>query len=690
MKKSRKVLPVFLSFIMVFSVFAAFPMEASAAAPVNPTATTTWDFTSVDANGNGSYGGGSWTWTQSSRTLSLTNFNLSTSAETAIILPSGSAITLNGTNSIRSTYNGVNETRGISTGAITINSTNNGIMTVTAGSINTGGESIGIRTTGMLTINGNVTVNAYGGSASTVTGTCQSYGIYANRLLLITGSAIVNAIGGITTVSGSGSAGSTGIQMRAPNYESCEIGGSARVNATGRTAVNSYSMGVSASGTLNINGNANVTATGGTASGSNPYSYGIHASFYLKGGSITMTGNNSATYDNYTVPMSFRYWTNATATSVGAVQGTGTGIASGTSATAITSAHKYARVEYVAPPTYTITYAGNGTGVTGVPAAVTKTHGVDIYLSHLTPSFAGYRFLGWSTNNSATTATYREGDPFTANANTTLYAVWIRAYTISYNINGGSGSVPAIQYLNQGSYVTLSSSPLPTRTGYTFLGWATNSSATAATHQPGGIYNTNADATLYAVWKKVNNDGSGPGTGKPGSGIGKPGPVVSVKTQSILYLVKGKKVTIPAAVQPFNAKNKAVTWKSSKPKIVKVDAKTGKVKALKTGSAKITVTTVDGKKVATCKVYVVKKAKKFKKFTITPGKATSIVAGKTLQVKTKLNPKKATGIIPTYKSSKTSVAVIDKAGVVTAVKQGTTTITVKAGKKTKKFVLTVK
>lgn len=39
-----------------------------------------------------------------------------------------------------------------------------------------------------------------------------------------------------------------------------------------------------------------------------------------------------------------------------------------------------------------------------------------------------------------------------------------------------------------------------TRSGYTFLGWATSSSATSASYQPGGSYTANASVTLYAVW----------------------------------------------------------------------------------------------------------------------------------------------------------------------------------------------
>ena len=165
--------------------------------------------------------------------------------------------------------------------------------------------------------------------------------------------------------------------------------------------------------------------------------------------------------------------------------------------------------------------------------------------------------------------------------------------------------------------------------------------------------------------------------------------VTAVKTLPTLYIVKGKTVTLPVAVQPYNATNKGASWNSANAAVATVDAKTGKVKGVSVGNTTITVTTSDGKKTAKCKVYVVANANPLKSLTITPNKATGMVVGKTLQVKTTLKPAKATGIVPTYKSSKPSVASIDKSGVITALKTGKTTITVAAGGKKQTFVLTV-
>ena len=133
-----------------------------------------------------------------------------------------------------------------------------------------------------------------------------------------------------------------------------------------------------------------------------------------------------------------------------------------------------------------------------------------------TPNRTGYTFLGWSTISTATSATYPPGSTYNLCVDVNLYAVWskIPTYTISYNANGGSNA-PSSQTKTKDVALTLSSTK-PTRTGYTFLGWSTSSTATTATYQAGGSFTANADTVLYAIWKantytvKYNaNGGSG-------------------------------------------------------------------------------------------------------------------------------------------------------------------------------------
>jgi len=84
-------------------------------------------------------------------------------------------------------------------------------------------------------------------------------------------------------------------------------------------------------------------------------------------------------------------------------------------------------------------------------------------------------------------------------------------YTIKYNANGGSGapSNTTATASTTSKSITLSST-VPTRSGYTFLGWSTSSSATSATYQAGTAYSFNYGTTqLYAVWKQATITVSG-------------------------------------------------------------------------------------------------------------------------------------------------------------------------------------
>lgn len=165
----------------------------------------------------------------------------------------------------------------------------------------------------------------------------------------------------------------------------------------------------------------------------------------------------------------------------------------------------YAVWEYVPPVTYTISFDENGGS--GAPASVIKTDGVTLYLPTTVPTRFNYAFRGWSTDSTATTATYSSGSSFTKNEDTTLYAVWEYdpvKYSVSYSANGGSGA-PATQNKTHGVELTLSTVQ-PIRSGYDFMGWATSSSSTSVSYAPGDSYSDDADITLYAVWQLTNYD----------------------------------------------------------------------------------------------------------------------------------------------------------------------------------------
>ena len=79
--------------------------------------------------------------------------------------------------------------------------------------------------------------------------------------------------------------------------------------------------------------------------------------------------------------------------------------------------------------------------------------------------------------------------------------VTAQTYTVSYNANGGTGA-PESQTKTHGKNMTLSAS-VPTRSGYTFLGWATEENPEVVQYQPGDTYSVDSDIMLIAVWEQA-------------------------------------------------------------------------------------------------------------------------------------------------------------------------------------------
>lgn len=140
-------------------------------------------------------------------------------------------------------------------------------------------------------------------------------------------------------------------------------------------------------------------------------------------------------------------------------------------------------------------------GGSGAPGTQTKYYNKTLTLSSTKPTRTGYTFKGWATSKTATTANYQPGGSYTANAATTLYAVWqINAWTVSYNNNGGTGTI-ANQTKTYGKALTLSNGSGFSKTGYILKSWNTNSAGTGTTYNLGASYTGNAALSLYAKWQ---------------------------------------------------------------------------------------------------------------------------------------------------------------------------------------------
>ena len=210
-------------------------------------------------------------------------------------------------------------------------------------------------------------------------------------------------------------------------------------------------------------------------------------------------------------------------------------------------------IEYIEDSMYNL----NVTTTTGVAT----TTGTGLYQQYTSATYSGTASTGYHLTkvvaNGTTTnlsGTSHSGSIYMNGDKTVTYYAEGNSYTntLSYNANGGSG-VPSSQtasvtYPNTAKSFTISST-IPTRTGYTFKGWSTSSTATSASYSAGGSITvgsnnktSNQSTTLYAVWQAnsytntLNYNANG-GSGAPSS-----------QTGSVTYPNTSKSFTISSTV----------------------------------------------------------------------------------------------------------------------------------------------
>lgn len=164
---------------------------------------------------------------------------------------------------------------------------------------------------------------------------------------------------------------------------------------------------------------------------------------------------------------------------------------------------------------YNVSFDDNGAD-SGNVSDSTATYDSNFTLPQNGYKKKGYKFLGWSTDENATSPQYTAGQTFTyqTDGDTVFYAVWAKSdFEVKFHGNGSS----AADYTADLTYNKSVSLPKNVfeRPGYTFIGWAQKEDGDKEV--PEEVKYTDGQAVkdlcepgetchLYAIWKK--SDGS--------------------------------------------------------------------------------------------------------------------------------------------------------------------------------------
>jgi uncharacterized repeat protein (TIGR02543 family) len=319
---------------------------------------------------------------------------------------------------------------------------------------------------------------------------CAGLHVPVDAALTIGGAGSLSAAGGMYGAGiGGGSYGSGGTVTIS----------SGTVHATGGSGGAGIGGGAYSgnSGTVTISGGS-VTAMGGrNAAGIGGGVDGNGSTVLISGGTVTATGGNFGAgigggrgYDNGcgnggTVTIS-----GGTVTATGGTYGAGIGGGS-----------------YGSGGTVTMTG--------GVTFAEGKDDGKDIG--------AGYSGSGGSLNLSGTAALFLRSDnsvvpvttththsSYTGHDGSSIYGIpvawtgsfgtYLRIYTLSYDINSGSGTVTASSTQLYNTTATVSNGSGLSRVNYTFAGWNTAANGGGTAYAAGSMFTFSADTVLYAQW----------------------------------------------------------------------------------------------------------------------------------------------------------------------------------------------
>jgi len=170
-------------------------------------------------------------------------------------------------------------------------------------------------------------------------------------------------------------------------------------------------------------------------------------------------------------------------------------------------------------------------------------------------SKSGYVFGGWNTRFDGAGSNFLAGDWFAPTGNTTLYAVWVRYFIVTFDANSGTGMPPESLTVAPGSSSLLPASGGLSKAGHDFGGWNTRPDGTGDSFEVGANFTPTGNITLYARWLDSAS--------VPGTTLAEQLPWLRANAQSGgRYLVEvsfNETITSALAVLPIGRNNVTIT-----------------------------------------------------------------------------------------------------------------------------------
>lgn len=329
-----------------------------------------------------------------------------------------------------------------------------------------------------------------------------------------------------------------------------------------------------------------------------------------------------------------------------------------------------------------VTVTQNVSGIKLNTASLSLQAG-DVYYANatITPATATDKTITWKSKNSKVASVTNEGKITAISAGTTT----ITATTVNnlvaeievlveQPVKGVSLNYKSQTVLVDASF-ELKAVIEPAKATNEKVTWASDDSAVATVSSTGTVTGVTAGTTLITC---TTDDG-----GYKASCV----VIVKEPVTSLEINKKSKKIGInktfklAATVDSNAATNARVSWTSTNNKICKVtsissDGNTATIKTLKKGKAEIICKTTDGSKLtATCNVNVIRLVTGIR----LNKDYSRLLEGKSVKLKAKVKPKKATQKKVTWTSDNPDVAYVNANGKVLALKEGDATITAVTG-----------